>query len=255
MTKALIIAKYTFKELIKSKVMFLSFWLSLAVLVITYVTSEFSYGAPQKIAIDFGLGASSWACVGIALFMGVSLISQEVETRTIYISLARPVSRTSFILGKILGMALVLILNILIINSVSMLNYFYYGGTFSSLLFYAIVFSFFESFLVLLVVVLFSMVTNITISIINTIIIFFIGHSISASLEIGFVKRSLLLPKIIKAYSYIIPNFDKINIKDFIIYKSSLEFSYIAGSLLYCIIYSTALLSIMIYTFNRKELE
>ena len=104
MIKSLIVAKYTFKELLKSKIVVASLWLGFSVLILTYVTSEYSYGNPAKVAIDFGLGASSLVCLAISIFMGVSLISDEIESRTIYLSLSRPISRSNFLIGKILEM-------------------------------------------------------------------------------------------------------------------------------------------------------
>jgi len=253
--KSLVIAKYTYKELIKSRIMVLSFWAALALLVIVYIASEFSYGNPQKIALDFGLGTSSLVSVAIAIFMGGNLIRKEVENRTIYISLSRPVSRFHFLLGKILGMISVLSLNVIIINCVALSIFVFYGGSIDFTIITSIIFSVIESVILLMVVIFFSLFTNQAISIVNTIVIFVLGHAIPRSFDLVVIKSNPLLLKFVKFYSYLFPNLDKLNIKDFAIYNRGLSSEFIAGGALYGIFYIIFLIVICTYLFSRKELE
>ena len=125
MNKTLLVARYTFKQLLKSKIMYNCFWLGLALMLFTYITSEFSFGNPRFIAMDFGVGVSSLASVAVAIFLGVSLLSDEIESRTVYIALSKPISRSSFIFGKILGMGLILFLNIFIYYDLFINNIFH----------------------------------------------------------------------------------------------------------------------------------
>lgn len=250
-----VVAKYTFKELIKSKVMVVTIWASLILFIAVYVTSEFSYGNPQKIALDFGLGVSSILSAMIAIFLGGNLVRKEVESRTIYIALSRPIDRFNFLLGKITGMSFVLGLNIIIINIVALAVYAFYGGNFDWLILVSIIFSFLESLIILLVVIFFSLFTNQTISIVNTVIIYVLGHAIPRSLDIHFLVSRPLLLKTVKTYSYIFPNLDKINIRDFVIYNRGLENGFILGGVAYTILYSTFLVLLSGYIFNKKELD
>ena len=83
--KIAIVAAYTFRE--------------------TYVATEFTYGVPERVALDFGLGMLSLSSLSISLFLGVSLLSKEIESRTVYMVISRPVPRFAFIIGKILGLS------------------------------------------------------------------------------------------------------------------------------------------------------
>src|SRR4051812_6786124 len=103
MNKTFIISYYTFKEILKSKILVNVFFVGLALMGITYVATEFTYGVPEKIAIDFGLGTLSFSSLGISLFLGVGLLSKEIESRTLYMVISRSVPRYAFILGKIAG--------------------------------------------------------------------------------------------------------------------------------------------------------
>jgi ABC-type transport system involved in multi-copper enzyme maturation permease subunit len=250
-----VVAKYTFKELVKSKVMVITLWASLILFIAVYVTSEFSYGNPQKIALDFGLGVSSLLSAAIAIFLGGNLVRKEVESRTIYIALSRPIDRFNFLIGKITGMSFILGLNILIINLVGLAVYVFFGGSFDWLILISVLFSFFESFIILLVVILFSLFTNQTISVVNTVVIYVLGHAIPRSLDIHFLVSRPLLLKFVKGYSYIFPNLDKINIRDFVIYKKGLESSFLWGGVGYTLLYSAFLILLSGYIFNKKELD
>ena len=97
------ISKYTFIEIYKSKIMVSLLFTSLALLLISYIASEFTYGVPHKIALDFGLGILSIANLTVAIFMGSQLVSEEISNRTIYMVLSRPVNRWVFLLGRIFG--------------------------------------------------------------------------------------------------------------------------------------------------------
>jgi len=68
--KSLIIAAYTFKELLKSKILLNVFFIGLGLMLVTYVATEFTYGVPERVALDFGLGMLSISSLAISLFLG-----------------------------------------------------------------------------------------------------------------------------------------------------------------------------------------
>lgn len=254
MDKTLLIAKYTFKQLLKSKIMFNCFWLGLALMLFTYITSEFSFGNPKVIAMDFGVGVSSLASVAVAIFLGVSLLSEEIESRTVYITLSRPIARSSFIFGKILGMSLILFLNTLIILSCSLVIFFLFGGEWSTLIPVYLIFSMFEALLILLVVVFFSLITNKVLSVMNTIVIFILGHAIPNSLDINMVKNNPLLENLLKGYTYIFPDLDRFNIKKELSLSFQVDTTLIFNSSAYAISYIVLLMSVIIFIFKNKDL-
>src|SRR4051812_38418902 len=110
------VAKYTFKEILKSKILYSTLIIGLCMIVVTVVAAEFTYGVPERVALDFGLGMLSLSSLGIALFMGASLLSKEIESRTVYMVISRPIPRWCFIMGKVMGLMAVLTVNILILS-------------------------------------------------------------------------------------------------------------------------------------------
>src|SRR5665648_280372 len=139
------IAFYTFRELFKSKILLHVFFVGLGMMGITYVATEFTYGVPERVALDFGLGMLSISTIGISLFLGVGLLSKEIESRTVYMIISRPVPRFAFILGKVLGLVGIQILNVVILSAMTLISSWLLGGAITSLLIWAISFIFIES--------------------------------------------------------------------------------------------------------------
>ncbi len=254
-SKTLIVARYTFVELYKSKILTNVAILSFVLFLFTYIASEFSYGNPLKIALDFGQGVASLSAVGIAIFMGVGLVTKEIENRTVYMVLSRPLKRSSFLLGRIFGMSALLIVNVLIVVGFSYSLYFYLGGTFDELLIWSILFTCLEALIVLQIVVLFSLITNPILSVINTLTVFVIGHAISDVQLTSFVTSRPFLGSMIKTYAYIFPDFSRINVKDFLVYQKSLPSEYLVGALSYGAIYFIILSLLSVMIFRSKNLD
>ncbi len=255
MNKSLIIARYTFKELLKSKVMINTAWFSIGLMIFTYIISEFSFGNPRIIALDVGVGLSSLAAVSISIFLGVSLLSDEIKSRTAYITLSRPVSRKSFIMGKLLGMSSILFLNILIIMICSLGIYLFFGGSLDSLILIFLSFAFIEAFLTLLIVVFFSLITNKILAIINAIVLYILGYAVPNSLEIGMVKNSEMLTFLIKGYSYVFPDFSRFNMKSQLTLGFDYNLNLLLNSYIYSLSYCLFLILVISFIFDRKELS
>lgn len=253
--KIFLVARYTFIEIYKSKIMLSIFILGLALVAISFVASEFSYGVPARIALDFGFGALTLSSVGMAIFIGVSLVSKEIESRTVYVTLSRPIPRYCFLLGKIVGLAGILVVNILVLGLMTLSFYHLLGGSFNILFLWMLLFAFFESLLTLLIVILFSLLTNITMSVIYTLAIYVAGHAVGDLMLLPYVKSNPFLEQVVGLYSWFFPNFSKINVKDYAIYKQALPLDYLCGATAYAFCYALVLLLISSFIFQRKNLD
>jgi len=253
--KTLTIAFYTFKEIWKSKILLNVFFVGLGLMVVTYVATEFTYGVPERVALDFGLGMLSISTLGISLFLGVGLLSKEIESRTVYMVISRPVPRYSFILGKLIGLMGIQALNVLILSVMTMTATYLLGGELNALILWAIGFIFLESLMLLLVVVLLSLMANNILSVLFALVLLLLGHAIRETQEISFIKTNPVVTKILEVYHFALPAFYKLNLKDFVIYKNELPLSFLFSSLAYGLIYSGFLLLIVVFLFQRKNLD
>ena len=242
-------------EVLKSRVLINTIFISISIFVVVLVASELSYGNPQKVALDLGLGALTISLFIIALLMGSTLVSKEIQERTVYIVLARGISRTNFFLGRIFGLALALFINASIITFFVLVLYFLLGGTFNSLLIYSVGYSYLSSLIILCVVNFFSLFTNITLSVLYTFVIYVIGNVLNETIVLTFVENRPILRKVIDIIRWIMPNFSILNIKDYVLYENNLSFSYLFFVGIYGIFFCLVLMAISSIIFYKRDLD
>jgi ABC-type transport system involved in multi-copper enzyme maturation permease subunit len=229
--------------------------LGITLLVVSFVAAEFTYGVPERVALDFGLGMLALSSVGIAIFMGVGLLSREIETRTVYMVLSRPVGRFSFLSGKILGMFAILAINILFLGITAVVLFLILGGHLSPLILYCILFSALEAAFCLMLVLLFSLLTNNTMSVIYTIALYIAGHAVTSSQLTRMAEKNSLLMYFLKFYSICFPNFSKINLREYVLYKQVLPAEFLLNAGLYGIVYILFLVMLTGLIFKHKNLD
>jgi ABC-2 type transport system permease protein len=254
-SKTLIVAKYTLKEAIKSRLLFITLIVGVAIMVVTYVATEFTYGVPQKVALDFGLGMLSLSSLGISLFLGATSLSKEIESRTIYMVISRPVARWKFIAGKILGLLGMITLNVTILSSMTLICSYILGGKIDQMILMAIAFNFLECILLVLLVMFFSLFANNILSSVAAFTLLILGHAAKDTQNLVFVQVRPFIKKSLEFYHLILPAFYKLNLKDFVIYNQKLDASYLFQSALYGITYSFFLFFMILFIFNRKNLD
>ncbi len=106
------IALNVFRESVRDKVLYSLVLFAVLLMAVSYLLSQLTAGQDVKIIKDLGLAAMSLIGLFIAVFIGVGLVSKEVEKRSIYSLLAKPMRRQDFILGKYLGLLLTLLANL-----------------------------------------------------------------------------------------------------------------------------------------------
>jgi ABC-type transport system involved in multi-copper enzyme maturation permease subunit len=104
--RILAIAGNTVREAVRSRLLYALLLFAVLLICAGVLLSTLSYVESERILQDVGLGAMRLFGVAIALFVGVGLIHKEVERRTVYTILSKPLSRAEFLLGKFVGLAL-----------------------------------------------------------------------------------------------------------------------------------------------------
>ncbi len=131
MGKILAVALNTFKEAVRNKVLY--FLLVFAVLIIGLSTflSDLSITGPEKMIKDIGLASIDFFGFLIAVLVGITLIYNEIEKRTIYTIISKPIDRSQFILGKYFGLLITVYVNV-IFMSIVFFTVLYYRDTTST---------------------------------------------------------------------------------------------------------------------------
>ncbi len=106
MLRILAVAVNTFREAVRDRVLNGVLGVALAVLVLTLALAELSLDQQRRIVLDVGLASISFFSVVVAVFLGSSLLYKEIERKTLYVILPKPIRRHEFLLGKYFGIAL-----------------------------------------------------------------------------------------------------------------------------------------------------
>src|SRR5437762_1472056 len=106
------IAVNVFRESVRDKVLYNLVFFAVFLIAVSYLLGQLTAGQDIKIIKDLGLAAVSMFGLFIAVFIGIGLVSKEVERRSIYSLLSKPIRRQEFIVGKYLGLVLTLFVNL-----------------------------------------------------------------------------------------------------------------------------------------------
>lgn len=104
MRRALAITRNTIREVLRERVVLVLAFFGVAMALGAQALSPLALGEGRKVVIDFGLAGSSILATLLAVFLGSTLLHKELERRTVYAVMAKPVRREEFLLGKFLGL-------------------------------------------------------------------------------------------------------------------------------------------------------
>ena len=107
-----IVAANTFREAVRDRVLYNLVFFALLMMGAAIVVGQISIDIEQSVIVSLGLAAISVIGLFIAIFIGVSLVSKEMDKRTLYALLAKPLQRWQFILGKFFGLVMTLAVNL-----------------------------------------------------------------------------------------------------------------------------------------------
>ena len=116
----------TFKEAIRNRFLYLLFFLGVFFALSSYIISLLSIGGEEKILMDVGLAAINFFSVLIAVFTGINLVYKEIDKKTVFNVLSKPVSREYFIIGKFLGLAYTMFITLLLMAMIFVIFLFFF---------------------------------------------------------------------------------------------------------------------------------
>jgi Cu-processing system permease protein len=247
------IALNTFRESIRDKVLVTLIIFAVLVMGGSRVVQPLALGEEAKIIKDIGLSAITLFCVLISILVGGRIVYREVEKRTIYIVLAKPVRRWEFILGKYLGLMAVLVVSLVVMTAAFIAILFILGVAPQLYLLLSILMTFFELAIVTAVAVLFSTFSTPITGAVFTFAVYFVGH-LSRDLRL---LAAMSPSAVVKAVSYflyfLLPNLSNFNIRPEVVYGSPLDPYALLLSGSYALVYAATLLLISAAVFNRRE--
>jgi ABC-type transport system involved in multi-copper enzyme maturation permease subunit len=246
------IAFLTFREAIRNKILYLLFFFSMFLILFSLVIGHLTVGDQTKIIKDIGLGAIHFFGVMITIFIGIGLLFREMEKRTIFLILSKPVERYQFLLGKFFGLALTLLVALvtlgLVFWGVLLLKHNAVQG-----LFFAFLLTYLEWLLIAGIAILFSTFSTPLLSSMMTFACFLAGHLTESFHLLQARVHSVAGNALLSILFYILPNLELFNIRAQVVHSVAIPIELLLQTFLYWILYLGAILFLSISIFQRKD--
>jgi ABC-type transport system involved in multi-copper enzyme maturation permease subunit len=252
----LAIARQTVREALRRRVMWIFLIIGVFLIALGPVFGFLSPKDSQTVLRSLGLAAILLAGLFITIVTCIYLIPVEIERRTIYTVLSKPVQRYEFVLGKFLGGFFTVFINIAAMGAVFLaMIYFQEKGHIPSEMFKGVILTFFQMMLLAALTIFFSTFATPVVNFFLSFGIFLVGNlsSVTDSLTTSTNKIARLVGSIVH---YLLPNFGNFNIQNQLIHPTQEivnEGVFIRNNIIYALIYSAVLLTLAILIFDRRE--
>lgn len=258
MSKTLAIAHNTLREALRERLMYNLAIFAMVLIAGSLTISQLTLGEQFRIIADVATSATQVFGTLIAVFLGVALVARELDRRTGYAILARPVSRASFVLGKYLGLLVTLALNVAMMAAVSAAMLLLYGGP--AALFHP---GFPAAFWLILVqlsvcagfAVLFAAFTTPTLAVIFALSLVGAGHVFSEVRTFWLGSDRVGLKSLVWVLDVALPNMGLLDLKEALTYRDPVTLGSVAGRSAYGLLYAAVLVALAALVFRSKDVR
>jgi ABC-type transport system involved in multi-copper enzyme maturation permease subunit len=252
------IAVNTFRESVRDRVLYNLILFVLILVGASIFISELSVDQETKFIISLGLSLMLVFGALIAIFIGVGLVFKEIEKRTIYNLLAKPVQRHEFIIGKYLGLCLTLFINLLVMVAGTELALLYVHGSFSHLqlaILPAAFLIFLELAVIIAVALMFSSFSTPMLSAMFSFAAYIIGNfsndlKLAADLTDSSVTRAVLM-----VLYYLLPNFSHFSFITQASYGQLPTAKMLISSTIYAMVYISIIIAAAVLIFQKRNFK
>jgi Cu-processing system permease protein len=261
-------ANAVFRESVRDRVPYSIVLFAVLMIAVSYLISQLSAGQDMKIIKDLGLAALSMFGLLIAIFIGVGLVTKEVEKRSVYGLLTKPLSRAQFLLGKYAGLVMTLAVNLSVMTLALYAVLFY--STYSApaglrasweapgvdpRMLIAIMLIFAELMLVTALALFFSTFSSPLWATLLTLGLWVAGHFNSDLRNFGAVVDSAPAIWLARVIYYVIPNLAPFDVKAEVVHGIHVAARHVALTLAYAALYISILLTASVTVFGRRDFK
>jgi ABC-type transport system involved in multi-copper enzyme maturation permease subunit len=250
------IARNTFREAVRDRVLYNLVLFVLLITASAIFLGELTAGQDARTIVNLGLGAMLVFGAFISIFVGVGLVSKEIEKRTVYAIFSKPIRRSEFIVGKYLGLCLTLFVNVLVMGIGVSLALLYVGGNNLAFAIWGSVFLLFLELMILTAVaILFSSFSSPALSALLSFFVFIIGHFSTSLNELAQNLGSVFAKNFFYLIYIALPNLSNFVFRTEAAHGIVPSYSMIFGATAYAIIYVVILLVITVLIFSRRNFK
>lgn len=247
------VAKNTFREMIRDKILYNLVFFAIVLIGASVLLGTLTIGEQARIVSDLSLAAINVVAIIIGIFVGIGLVSREIDRRTIYTILARPITRVQFILGKYSGLAMIIVANVAIMFAMFLMVMWLSGFVIHGVLFQAMELIIVEALLVMAMALVFSTFSSPTLSACMAIGLYIVGHLTGDLKAIAEKSPYVSAKMIMTGLYYICPNLEVLNIKGQAASGVALGIEAQVLATVYGLLYITLLLVGTCLIFQRRE--
>ncbi|MFK8185290.1 MAG: ABC transporter permease [Phormidesmis sp.] len=250
------IAYNVFLEIVRDRILYVVGVFGIIMVMAITLLPEIAAGTEDKLILDTGLAAINILSLFVVVFIGTGLLNKEIEKKTVLVLIAKPVSRLEFILGKHLGLSLVMALLITALTTVMLSLLTFSGVPFQlPLMLLASLYMFLEMVLLIAAALMFGSITSTVLATLMTLAIFAVGHETRNILELDRIADSENFRRIAEGLFLVLPDLERLNL------KNEIANGFVAppsgGGLLenaaYGLIYTALLLTVTVTIFERRQ--
>jgi ABC-type transport system involved in multi-copper enzyme maturation permease subunit len=262
------IAVNVFKESVRDRVPYNLALFAVLMIGSSFLLGQLTAGQDVKIIKDLGLAAIAVFGLFIAIFIGIGLVSKEVERRSIYSLLSKPISRPQFIVGKYAGLVLTLAVNVAVMTVAlyAVLGYLTYIQTPTARaawdapgvdprLLEAIGLIFVELMIVTAIALFFSTFSTPLLAAALTFGLFIVGHFNTDLKNFDKIVDSAPAVWLARGVYHTVPDFSAFDIKTEVVHGLPVAVGYIGTTAGYGFAYIAALLAVSVLVFSRRDFK
>lgn len=252
------VAINTFREAVRDRVLYNLIFFALVMIGAAILVGQISIGIERLVIVNLGLSAISLFGLVMAIFIGVGLVSKEIEKRTLHSLLAKPIRRWEFLVGKYAGLLLTLTVNTAFMTLGLAAALFYVGRPLvrpDVSIVIAIYFILLALALVTALALFFSCFSSPMLSTLFTLAIYITGIFAKDIRDFGDLTRSPLVRALTRIVYYLVPNFHNFNAIAAAAYGERISFSLVAQNTLYAACYVALLLLASSAIFSNRDLK
>ena len=252
------VASNTFREAVRDRVLYNLVFFALLMMGAAILVGQISMGIEESVIVSLGLTAISAIGILIAIFIGIGLVSKEMEKRTLYALLAKPVERWQFVLGKYGGLVMTLAL-----NTAAMAVGLYLAlwmvkhplETSDAYVLVAVYLILLKLALIVALAMLFSCFTTPFLAILFTGAIYIAGVFAEDLRTMRAVDIAPSTMKLLRGVSYVLPNFENFNVMATVAHGRGVPATLVWQDTFYAALYAAIVLAAAAMVFSRRNLK
>ena len=262
------IALNVFRESVRDKVLYNLVFFAVMLMAASYLLGQLTAGQDVKIIKDLGLAATAIFGLFIAVFIGIGLVSKEVERKSIYGLLSKPIRRHEFIIGKYLGLVLTLAVNIAVMAAalyvvLAYMNWMetenvrrsWEAPATDPAMLKAIFLIWVELCLITAIALCFSTFSTPILSAAFTFGLYLVGHFNADLRNFENVVDSPAVAAVARVLYYVLPNLAPFDVKADVVHAQPVGAMYIALTSAYGLVYILMLLLVSMFVFSRRDFK